>query len=116
MENKITYQKLGKGFEDKYLLAQKYYALISVLNDLSLTEREVQLVAYTAIKGNMTFVNVRDEFCERYSSSRATINNIVSRMKKIGVMVKNENKIEVHPAIVLDFDKDVVLQIKLRHG
>lgn len=116
MEDKITYQKLGKRFEDNYALAQMYYSLISTLNNLSLTERETQLVAYTAIRGNMTFVNVRDEFCRRYNTSNGTINNIISRMKKIGVMIKEDGKIKVVPSIILDFNKDLILQIKLKHN
>lgn len=115
MERKITYQKMSKGFADEYTLAEKYYSVISVLNGLGLTEREIQLVAYTAIKGNITSGGVRDDFCRRYSTSSATINNIVSRMKKIGVMVKEDGKIRVNPAIVLDFEKDVILQISLKH-
>ena len=116
MEDKITYQKLKKGFEDEYALAMKYYGIISVLNNLSLTERETQLIAYTAIRGNMTMINVREDFCKRYSSSLATINNIVSRMKEIGVMVKVDGKNVVNPAIVLDFKKEIVLQISLMYN
>ena len=36
-------QKLGKEYDDKYELAQKYYAVLSALNNLKLTEREIQL-------------------------------------------------------------------------
>lgn len=115
MENKITYQKLRKSSGDKYVLAQSYYSILSVLNGLKLTEREVQLVAYTAIQGNITFVNVRDDFCNRYKTSYATINNIISRMKKLGVMVKEDGKVKVNPSITFDFDKDIILQISLKH-
>jgi len=113
MENKITYQKLRKGFEDKYTLAQKYYGILSVLNNLSLTEREIQLIAYTAIRGSVSFANVRKDFCERYDSSNATVNNIVSRMKKLGVMIKDEGKVKLNPIVALDFEKDVILQVIL---
>lgn len=116
MENKIIYQKLSKGFTDRYALAGKYYSVISVLNGLNLTEREIQLVAYTAIRGNITLGNVRDDFCREYNTSSATINNIVSKMKKLGIMEKKDGKIKVIPAIALDFEKDVILQIKLTHG
>ena len=48
-------QKLAKTYLDKYSVAQKYYSLLSALNDLKLTEREIQLVAYTSIKGTITY-------------------------------------------------------------
>jgi hypothetical protein len=108
-------QKLAKSYDDKYNLAQKYYALLSALNDLKLTEREVQLVAYTAIKGTITYANARAEFCEMYSTTTATINNIVSKLKKVGVFIKEDSKVKVNPVIVLDFDSDINLFIQLQH-
>ena len=77
-------QQLAKEHTDKYELAQKYYSLLSALNNLKLTEREIQLVAYTAIKGTITYANARTEFCEKYNTTTATINNIVSKLKKVG--------------------------------
>jgi hypothetical protein len=108
-------QKLGKEYDDKYNLAQKYYALLSALNNLKLTERELQLVSYTAIKGTITYANARAEFCEMYNTTTATINNIVSKLKRMGIFIKKDGKIKVNPIIVLDFDKNITLLIKLNH-
>ena len=108
-------QKLGKEYGDKYNLAQKYYALLSALNNLKLTERELQLVSYTAIKGTITYANARAEFCEMYNTTTATINNIVSKLKRMGIFIIKDGKIKVNPVIVLDFDKNITLLIKLNH-
>jgi hypothetical protein len=86
------------------------------VNGLGLTEREVQLIAFTAIKGNISYANVRQEFCEKYKSSPPTINNIISKLKRIGVFVKDGTKVKVNPVIILDFEKDIVLQITVSHG
>lgn len=115
MENKIIYQKLSKSFEDQYTLAQKYFGILSVLNNLKLTEREIQLVAYTAIRGNISLGNVREDFCKRYKSSGATIDNIISKMKKFGMMEKKDGKIKLIAPLALDFEKDLILQIRLKH-
>jgi hypothetical protein len=88
---------------------------MSIVNDLNLTEREVQLVAFTAIKGNISYANNRQEFCSKYNSSEATIYNIISKLKKIGVLVKDGNKVKVNPVISLDFDNNLSLEIKLVH-
>ena len=109
-------QKLAKEYDDKYNLAQKYYALLSALNNLKLTEREVQLIAYTAIKGTITYANARAEFCKKYDTTTATINNIVSKLKKVGIFIKEDGKVKVNPVIVLDFDSDINLFIQLQHG
>lgn len=116
MNSVITYQRIRKDSVDKYALAGRYYSVLSVLNDLKLTEREIQLVSYAAIRGNISSAGVREEFCKKYSTSSATINNMISRLRKVGVLVKDSGKVKVNPRIVLNFDKDVVLEIKLSHG
>jgi hypothetical protein len=117
METKVVIvQKLKKSVEDSYALAEKYYSLLSTLNDLKLTHREIQLIAFTAIKGNISYANIREEFCSKYKTTSPTINNIISKLKRIGVLVKDGTKVKVNPRIILNFDKDLVLDIKIVHG
>lgn len=113
VNKKMIVQKLKKAEEDSFKLAQRYYNVLSSVNDLNLTERELQLVAFTAVKGNISYKNIRDEFCEKYKSSPPTINNIISKLKKVGLLVRDGSKIKVNPVIALDFEKDVVLEIKI---
>lgn len=110
-------QKLKKEIKDGELeLAQKYYSILSVINGLRLTEREIQLIAFTAVKGNITYANVREEFCKRYNSTSPSINNIISKLKKVGIFVKENGKVKINPVIVLDFKKDLTLEIRMIHG
>jgi TATA-box binding protein (TBP) (component of TFIID and TFIIIB) len=109
-------QKFKKVENDSFSLAERYYTLLSAVNSLGLTEREIQLVAFTAIKGNISYANIREEFCKKYESSSATINNIISKLKKINVLVKDGGKVKVNNVIVLDFTKDITLEIKMIHG
>jgi len=109
-------QKLKKVNEDSYQMAESYYSLISSLNNLKLTQREIQLVAHTAIHGNISYAQVKEELCSRHETSIQTINNIISRLKKINVLVKDNGKVRVHPALAIKFDNDVVLQIFLLYG
>lgn len=103
--------------EDVYVLAEKYYAILSVINNLKLTQREVQLIAFTALKGNMSYKHIREEFCEKHSTTSATINNMISKLKKLNVLVKDKSKIKVNPIIILPFGKaDVTLEINLNNG
>lgn len=113
VNKKIIVQKLKKAEVDVYESAQRYYAILSAVNNLGLTERELQLVAFTAVKGNISYKYIRDEFCEKYKSSAPTINNIISKLKKLGVLVKDGSKTKVNPVITLDFENDVVLEIKI---
>ena len=115
MEGKITYQKIRKGYVDKYILAQRYYGVLSVVNGFGLTEREIQVIAFTAIRGNMSYANIREDFCKKYGTTGATINNIISKLKKLGIFVKENGKVKVNPRLILNFENDVVLEVRLEH-
>ena len=108
-------QSLKKDVSTDFQLAEKYYSVLFTINNLHLTEREIQLIAFTAIKGNITYANVREEFCKTYNSTSPTINNIVSKLKKLGVFIKENGKVKINPKICIDFQKDLMLNIKLVH-
>jgi len=109
----LTIQKLEKKATNRLELAQQYYSIISALNGLMLTEREIQLIAFSAVRGSISFATVREEFCTLYSSSFPTINNMVSKLKTKGILVKAGKQIVVNPRIALDFSKPLILQITL---
>lgn len=111
-----TAQRLKTSQPDSFSIAEKYYTVLSVLNGLNLTHREIQLMAFTAVKGNISYSNIRKEFCEKYNSSSATINNIISKLKRIGIFVKDGSKVKLNPKITLNFENDIVLQINIIHG
>jgi hypothetical protein len=114
-DKKIIVQKFLRKVEDDYAMAEKYYSLLSTVNDLKLTTREVQLVAFTAIRGNISYSSIREDFCKKYDSTSPTINNIISKLKKIGVFVKDGSKIKVNPVIILPFSNNLKLEIKIEH-
>ena len=115
MEPTVTLQRLRKVVPTDIQLAEKYYSILSAVNSLHLTQREIQLIAFTSIKGNITYANVREEFCKLHNTTSPTINNIISKLKKIGIFIKEGGKVKVNPMIVIDFKKDVTLGITLVH-
>ena len=115
MEPTVTLQRLRKVVPTDIQLAEKYYSILSAVNSLHLTQREIQLIAFTSIKGNITYANVREEFCKLHNTTSPTINNIISKLKKIGIFIKEGGKVKINPMIVIDFKKDVTLVITLVH-
>ena len=116
METKIVIkQTLLHKVTSEREIAEKYYSLLSVVNNLGLAKSEIQLVAFTAIKGNITYANVRKEFCTTYNTTSATINNIVSKLKKKKIFLKKGKIIYVNPIITIDFKKDLHLEINFQH-
>jgi hypothetical protein len=111
----VIVQRLKKSVSSDIQLAEKYYSILSAINNLHLTEREIQLISFTAIKGNITYANVREEFCKLHKTTGPTINNIISKLKKVGIFIKEGGKVKVNPVIVIDFTKDLTLGITLTH-
>lgn len=107
-------QRLNSELETQYDCAQKYYQILSVLNNLSLAEAETQLIAFAAIHGNITDSDLRQKFCDRYKTTIATINNMVYRLKKKNIFHKNGKIIFVNPMLTkIEFDKPFALLISL---
>lgn len=109
-------QKLTLKEKDNLSLALRYYKVLSAISNTGLTVREIQLMAYTATKGNISYSTNREEFCEIYKSTQPTINNLISKLKKLGLLIKDGTKVKVHPTYLLDFSKDLTILIKIVHG
>lgn len=112
-EKKTIIQKLIRKEKDVLSVAIKYYSILSVINDFRLGEREIQLVAFIAVKGNISYSTNREEFCKLYNSSSPTINNMISRLKKLNILVKENSKVKVNPKILLNFENDIILETKI---
>ena len=107
-------QKLSSINKDQFALAHKYYQIMSVLNDLKLAEGEIQLIAYTAIQGNIADPTIRDAYCKTYKTTPATINNIVYRLKKKKIILKKDKEIYVNPALTqVNFNEPLALVVSL---
>ena len=113
---KVIVQTLLKKVNDEYEEAQMYYSLLSTINNLKLTQKEIQLTAFTAIRGNISYSSIINDFCQEYKTTAPTIYNMVSKLKKMRVMVKDGTKIKVNPAIILNFNNHLKLEIKLEHN
>lgn len=115
-EKRIIAQKWKRDIPDNLHLAICYYSLLCALNNLHVTEREIQLIAFTAVRGNISYSDIREEFCEKYSSSSPTINNMVSRLKKLNILIKDGGKVKVNPSICPKFETDsIIIQIVLKN-
>lgn len=111
-----TIQKMKRVEKSPLEAAIRYYTILSAINNIKLTDREIQLVAFTAIKGNINYATNREEFCKMYNSSSPTINNMISKLRKLGILIKDNNKTKVHPVVLPNFEKDILLQIRLVNG
>ena len=116
MDKKVIVQKIKVNDKDSLSTAIRYFSILSAISSVKLSEREIQLLAFTLTMGNISYSPRKQEFCTMYNSSINTVNNIVSKLKKMGLMVKDRDMIKVAPQYSLDFNKDTIIQISLLHG
>lgn len=109
----FTIQTLKKVVKDDMGRAIKYYSLLSVWNNLGLTKRNIQLLAYTAVRGTISSSSAKKEFSIKYNSSSATVNNMISDLSAAYLLVKDKGKYRVNPKIDLDFSQDLLIGFKL---
>lgn len=109
-------QNLKQVVKGKVDNAEKYYMILSAVNNLGLTKREIELIAFTAIRGNISSRTAKDLFCEKYGTTVPTINNIISKLKRRKIFIKNSKLVKINPLIVLDFEKDLLLVITMENG
>jgi len=95
----------GKGV-DSFDLARKYYSILFQVNNIPVTAKELDLIAFSAIHGTISTPPIREEFSKRFGIPKASIYNMSSKLQKLNIFVKaSDNKIRVNPKIQLDFSK-----------
>jgi len=115
-EKKIIASRIKKQESSPLSLATRWFTILSAIGDMGLTEREIQLLAFIAIKGNISYSTNREEFCTTYKSSSATINNMISKLKRASILINEGGKTKINPRIAVNFNNDIVLQLTLLHG
>jgi hypoxanthine-guanine phosphoribosyltransferase len=110
----LIVQKIQKQEESLINQAIKYYALICLVNDIKLHRRDIELLAYTALRGTISSLSAKQEFSRQFGSSVSTVNNIISKLSSMGLLEKSQGKYKINDKIDIDFkNRDVVLQIKI---
>lgn len=98
-------------------IASIYYKLIGALYNIHLTDMELGVMMYTSIYGTISTPPAREEFIKEYNSSKASLHNIISRLQKRKLLIKDEfNKIRIRPELCLLTDDSyqfkIILSIK----
>lgn len=107
----VTVQKLVKTIDKKLDLAIRYYSILSIVNNLNLSDKQVKLLSFTAVRGNITYRSIRKEFAELFDTSLNYIEKMKSKLIKLNLLVKIDDKYKINPLLDLDFSKDLVLQL-----
>lgn len=112
MENVVVQRMVKTGADVPGI----YFKVVSAVHSLNLTERDIKLLAFVAVHGNISDKGLRKEFCELTDTTIDAVNNVVSRLKKMGFLVKEKGVIKLSGYFQFDFLKDMHLQLILKHG
>lgn len=109
MENS---QKIRKLYKDKRKTAIVYYSLLSVLNDLLLTPKQIELIANISLNGGVVD---RDEYVKEFNTTHKRVENISGPLKKKGI-ISGITTLTLHPALnKLDFTQFLTLNISIEN-
>jgi hypothetical protein len=111
MEDKqILVKTIKKSFTGKIKAGITWFKFISAINDIKLTKREFELLAFTNYRGAISSTSSKEEFCKIFKSSIGTVSNMTAKLLRMKLLVKNSGKIKVNPALSVDFTKDFVVR------
>lgn len=107
-------QKIQRNERELIDIAVKYYSIMSTLNDLNIPARQIQLLAFTAIRGTITPMSAREEFVKMFSSSLNSLENMKGILYKRKLLVIQNRMYKVNPSILPDFTQDkYIFQISI---
>lgn len=100
--------------ENQREAALTYFRVINALYDLKLSKSFISLLAHCAIYGTISTPPAREAFIRENASSVRSVYNMVAKLQKKGLMVKEKGKIRVAPKLMQGFDKsNYLLKINL---
>lgn len=94
--------RIEKNYENEFEAAQNILGAILMLSGVRLPDRELQLLTFLSIKGTISDVKNRQEFVEKYNTTLNTMANMLTSLKKKGLVKKVGGKHQ--PTITLPED------------
>lgn len=111
MKEETQVKTVKKVFTDKIQAGITWFRFISGINDISLTIRELQLLSFINLRGTISSLQSKEEFCKMFQTSTGTVSNMTAKLLKQKILIKEKSKIRVNPFLRVDLDKDVVIRL-----
>ena len=110
MQDTQIIKTIKKEYPDKIEAGIAWFKFITGINNIHLTERQLQLMSFINKRGTISSSSAKEEFCKLFNSSKATISNMVSDLTELKLLVKVKSKTIVNPSLSVDFSQDLVLR------
>lgn len=111
MEDKqVIVKTIKKSFSNKIKAGITWFRFIAAINDIKLTQRELELLSFINYRGTISSIQSKEEFCKIFESSSATISNMIGPLIRKKLLIKDKSKIKVNPSLKVDFSHDFVVR------
>jgi|ERR1044072_92559 hypothetical protein len=114
MDKLTTVKTVGKEFPDKIASGIAWFTFITAINNIHLSRRELELLAFINSRGTISSISAKDEFCKIFGTSKATISNMVSKLSSFKLLVKEKSKTRINPSIRVDFSNDLFIKLFIK--
>ena len=115
-DKEILVKTIRKRFTDKLKAGEMWFKFITAVNDIKLAKRELELMSFINVRGTISSTSAKNEFCNLFGSSNATISNMVSTLTELKLLVKENGKTRVNPTLKVDFERDLVIRFYMSVG
>ena len=112
-EKPVIVQKLQLKLDSPLERAIRYYTILFAMNKKFLPPLELKLLAFIAVKGTISAGGAKEQFCELFNTTKASVGNAVWKLGKKGLVITINGRHKVMDALQLDFKKDIILKINI---
>lgn len=111
----VTTLRVKKEYNQDEDLAVKFYNIISILNNFKWSLMECRIMAYAAMKGDISSGGRVKAFCSVFKTTSGSLSNSVSILFKQGFLVKLDGKTKVNDGLYFNVNTDIIFQLKMLH-
>lgn len=109
MEKKQIIKNIDKPFD----VAIRYFRIIAAANNIKLQNRQLELLAFIALRGGVFSGSARQKFIEVYGSTYHTINNMLGQLHKRKFLLRDGRKYTMNPELMVNNFENLILIINL---
>ena len=105
-------QKLNFNYSDHQTRSLAYFKLISLMNNLELQVNDLNVLVWLSINKILS-TKTKKEVCAKYNIKEGNLNNILSRLRKMGIITTQDKITTLIPVFNQDFENEMTLAIRL---
>ena len=106
----------SKPYETKEELARIFLSTTCTFFGISLGDRELEFLSYIILREKSLVSQLGKKlYRDKYNVSKQLVDNMISNLKKKFILIKENDKIMLHPNIALKFsDDNYIFQFRCR--